>query len=193
MILLPALHNKNLKKTKLIGACLLLVSLSVQSQWDFEAETNGVPDLTSNLIFPITYNALICEFTFIAIYNSNLTDMTINNANHCANAHWLILDGYQYQMEPGFVFEFLADGYTSPQNIDMGSCSTFSGTPILDAIPSLQIGDQTFQFNPSFGHKVFIDNQQTFFQFQSANGEIFCTNGVEFVDSDDLIFSGRFE
>lgn len=172
---------------------LSLFSLSAHAQWDFLVETNGVLIGSSQIIYPINYSENSCQFTFDVINESQIDNVIIDNSQQCGQYNWVVIDGYQYQIPAGFTFTFDSNDYSFSDVLDMGACSTSSGDPILTGTPQLQLGVNNFQYEPTKTNKVFIESNHTFFQFNSANGDLICTNGLLFELPVDFIFRGAFE
>lgn len=177
----------------LLIATLLMLSKTAQSQWNFETETNGNIGLSTLLNFPINYNDTTCQFTFSVNNNGSQDDVVIANSLGCGNTHWVIMDQYKYPISSGFNFNFYESGYGTAQLIDLGSCSTLTDNPILRDSPSLILGSEIFQINPFYKHQIFVENGETYFQFRSANADIYCTNGELYDLAFVLIFAGGFE
>lgn len=170
---------------------ICLISLSSKGQWSYEVVSDGNTLLTSNILFPVDYSEFTCKFTFSVLNNGSFDDVIIDNTNNCGNPHFVILDGYQYQLPGGFNFKFYQDQYVSLDFFDMGTCSTTSGSPINTAWPNILLSTNIFQFDQSHRHKSFTKNGETFFELKTTNGDVVCSNGTLFVS--DRIFLDGFE
>lgn len=181
-----------MKQTTLLFT--LLISVNANAQWSFDVFDKGSTSPLGEVQFPVTYRHTQCDFSFTVWNGSGFDDVTINNLTGCdSNDHYLVIDDRAYVMPDGFIFAFGDDQWTSANPVNLGACTTVSATPIATGSPNLLLGGQSFQINTTERLTIRSIGDYTFFIFKSMNGDITCTNGVDFIALIDPIFVGDFE
>ena len=176
----------------LIG-CLMLWVRPAESQWEFLVKNSGSTQTFLQMQMPVSYSETTCQFDFLGFYQGDWNPVQVSNPLGCQQPHVLLLDGYRYVLPTGFTLNITADEHQFSGPFSFGPCYSASGNPINSGTPSLQADGQSIQFFPSRLQHVFYRNGETYFQYESTNGDIRCHLGTPQPNLFDAMFSGDFE
>lgn len=173
---------------------LLLMTNTLYAQWTFDVLDSGQTQSQTSLIFPVIYNHGLCDFQFLILENGIYINVVINNTSGCNGLdHFVVIDDFYYSLPINFKFELNDDNWKVLDFVDMGTCVSLSEETILESEPYVSIGSTVLQIRDDEKINIYSHDNQTFFEFDSANGDIFCENGLPFVSPLDIIFIGAFE
>jgi hypothetical protein len=174
--------------------CLLMLWIRpAESQWEFLVNNSGSTQTTLQMQMPVTYAETTCQFDFLGFYMGDWNPVQINNTLGCGLPHVLLLDGYRYELPMGFTLNITADEHQYTGAFSLGPCYSVSGNPINTGAPGLLAGGQAIQFVPSRLQHVFYRDGETYFHYESTNGDIRCQQGSPQPNLFDAVFLGDFE
>ncbi len=178
---------------KILALVLLLTPFSSHGLWSYNVINNGVPLLSADLLFPVSYTHSSCQFETSVINNGVLDEVFIINTAGCfANNHFFVIDGYMYALSDTVEIDFYADLHLYSETDFMTGCSSATG-PIPTESPRVNVSGLSAQFLSNEDMLVFIHSGNIYFKYESINGDIICDNAIEFVDPSEIIFQGGFE
>jgi hypothetical protein len=172
---------------------LLLTCQAVDAQWEYRVYDQGSLQQIQDLSMPVRYRESLCQFSFLATDMGVQELVLIENTQGCQQPHILLLDGYRYTLPPGFTLTMHADSHQITGTGILGSCKTTSGLPISSSDPVLMIDGQFIEYQYNQRIRIFHRYGETYFSYESANGDVVCSNGTLQPNLFDPIYLSTFE